>query len=191
MERTLAQYPTENRLIKLVCFGPESTGKTTLAFDIATYFGTMWVPEYMRTYLQKKWDEEKSTCQWEDLMPIAYGQMEWENYHAQRARNILVCDTNLLELMTYSQLYYNGRCPKEIEHYALRNTYDLYFLTAIDVPWQPDDLRDRPNDRPYMFEYFKKILEKHQKPYITLVGNPKERLQTAISAIHKIMKNYE
>ena len=54
MEKTLNQQPST--CLKVVLFGPESTGKTTLARQLANHFDTLWVPEYMREYLQEKWD---------------------------------------------------------------------------------------------------------------------------------------
>ena len=41
--------------IKVVLFGPESTGKTTLSRQLARYYNSVWVPEYARDYLQNKW----------------------------------------------------------------------------------------------------------------------------------------
>lgn len=38
---------------RIVIYGPESTGKTTLANDLANHYKTEWVPEYAREYLQK------------------------------------------------------------------------------------------------------------------------------------------
>jgi hypothetical protein len=34
-------------------FGPESTGKTTLAIQLADHYKTAWVPEFARDYLQE------------------------------------------------------------------------------------------------------------------------------------------
>ena len=70
--------------IKVVLFGPESTGKTTLAKQIARYYNSVWVPEYAREYLQKKWNNERKTCEQSDLLPIAIGQMEIENRSAKK-----------------------------------------------------------------------------------------------------------
>ena len=50
MEKTPKQ--TNCDCLKIVLFGPESTGKTTLAKQLAAHFNTEWVPEYMRTYLE-------------------------------------------------------------------------------------------------------------------------------------------
>jgi nicotinamide riboside kinase len=34
-------------------FGPESTGKTTLAIQLADHYKTAWVPEFARDFLQR------------------------------------------------------------------------------------------------------------------------------------------
>lgn len=48
MEETLKQQSSS--IIKVVLFGPESTGKTTLSEQLARYYSTVWVPEYAREY---------------------------------------------------------------------------------------------------------------------------------------------
>ncbi len=40
--------------LHVVVFGPESTGKTTLARELAEHYGTAWIPEYLREYLDVK-----------------------------------------------------------------------------------------------------------------------------------------
>ena len=52
MEKELEQQPAN--CIRVVLFGPESTGKTTLSTALAKYYNTAFVPEYAREYLQKK-----------------------------------------------------------------------------------------------------------------------------------------
>ena len=106
MEETLKQEPSN--LIKVVLFGPESTGKTTLSRQLAEHYGTLWVPEYAREYLQEKWNREQKTCEPKDLIPIAQGQIKMENEMTKKATNLLVCDTDLLETKVYSEAYYLG-----------------------------------------------------------------------------------
>jgi NadR type nicotinamide-nucleotide adenylyltransferase len=185
MEKTLEQQ-SENCL-KVVLFGPESTGKTTLAMALATHYRTKWVPEYMRTYLQKKWDESKLICTIEDLLPIATGQMLSENILSDLANEVLFCDTNLLEVKVYSEYYFDGLCPPEIEMAALLNNYDLYFLTYIDTPWEEDDLRDRQYDRSTLFRMFEKELVKLNLPHKILKGNNNTRLQAAIEVVDSLL----
>ena len=189
MEEKYKQEPSN--CIKVVLFGPESTGKTTLSRQLARYYNSVWVPEYAREYLQKKWNNERKTCEPDDLLPIAKGQIKLENKLAKKTESILICDTDLLETKVYSEAYYSGSCDPILEKYALENTYDLYFLTYIDTPWEADDLRDKPKDRVRMFEAFQDELIKNKRPYVLLKGNKKERLETAIKYIDKLLKNKE
>lgn len=186
MEEKLKQK--KSNCIKVVLFGPESTGKTTLSRQLARYFNSVWVPEYAREYLQDVWNNERRTCESKDLLPIAEGQMKLENELAQKTNSVLICDTDLLETKVYSEAYYLGTCDPILEQYALQNTYDLYFLTYIDVPWEADDLRDKPNERVRMFEAFENTLKRYNRPYVVLKGNKKERLEKAVNHIDELIK---
>lgn len=185
MEKQFKQEASD--LIKVVLFGPESTGKTTLSEQLARHYNTVWVPEYARTYLQQKWNNERKTCEPKDLLPIAEGQMRMENLLSQKTSKVLICDTDLLETKVYSEAYYLGHCDPILEKYALQNTYDLYFLTYIDVPWVGDDLRDKPNEREKMFYYFRDTLEKYNRNFVILKGDKNTRLQAAISHIDNLL----
>jgi NadR type nicotinamide-nucleotide adenylyltransferase len=186
MEEKYRQKPSD--IIKIVVFGPESTGKTTLSKQLARHYNTVWVPEYAREYLQNKWNNERKTCEPQDLLPIAQGQMRLENHLTKKATDILICDTDLLETKVYSEAYYLGYCDPVLEKYALENNYDLYILAYIDIPWEADDLRDKPDQREEMFRYFKDTLEKYDRNYILVEGDKKKRLETAIAHIDKLLK---
>ena len=175
---------TPKSVINVAILGAESTGKTTLCRDLAAHFGCPWVPEYMRTYLQAKWDKEHLTCTWEDLLPIAQGQIELENkLAAQAAQNsdssYLFCDTSLFELMVYSNWYY-GDCPDALTNAALTHHYDLILLTEVDIPWVADDLRDSPLQRDEISAYFESQLTRHQKPFHRIGGDRDERVQQVL-----------
>ena len=194
MEEKLKQKASE--LIKIVLFGPESTGKTTLSEQLARHYSSVWVPEYARNHLQDKWNNKRRTCEPEDLLPIAEGQIKSENALSKKASRILICDTDLLQTKVYSEAYYLGNCDPILEKYALANIYNLYFLTYIDVPWEIDDLRDKPNEREQMFLCFKDTLIKYNRNFIVLKGDRKTRLATAVEQIDKLLffshlKNYK
>ncbi|MBS9773951.1 MAG: ATP-binding protein [Tenacibaculum sp.] len=178
----------KSRIIKVVLFGVESTGKTTLSKQLAEHYETEWVPEYARDYLQKKWDKEHKICEKEDVIPIAIGQMTQENKLSKTANKVLICDTNLLQTKVYSEYYYNGFVEPELEEVALQNTYDIYLLTYIDTPWEKDDLRDKPNKREELFYVFEKTLIKYNKPYVVLKGDKNNRLKKAIEVIDKLLQ---
>ena len=77
MEENLKQLSSS--LVKVVMFGPESTGKTTLAKALAEHYNTQWVPEYAREYLEEKLKKTGEICAPEDIYPIALGQIKLEN----------------------------------------------------------------------------------------------------------------
>ncbi len=185
MEKKLRQQKAN--IIKVVLFGPESSGKTTLSIKLAHHYNTVWVAEYAREYLQNKWNNERKTCENSDLLPIAVGQMKLENKLVKKADKILICDTDLLETKVYSEEYYGGTVDPLLEKAAAENSYDLYLLTYIDTPWEADDLRDKPQERLEMFNAFENALKKYDRPYILLKGDKKIRLKTAIKAIDKLL----
>lgn len=181
------QFRNSNCL-RIVLYGPESTGKTTLAKALAAHYSAEWVPEFARDFLQKKWDEDKEVCTLQDLKEIAYGQLEEENKAALQTNDLLFCDTNILVTKVWSETHFSGYCAPEIEALVNATHYDLYLLTDIDVPWKKDDLRDRPKDRGLMANYFKEQLINYKVPFISISGNPTERLMQAIRHIDQLRR---
>ena len=171
---------TPKSVTKMTILGAESTGKTTLCRDLAAHFACPWVPEYMRIYLQDKWDNTQQTCTWEDLLPIAQGQIALENKLAQQAglNNVkyLFCDTSLFELMAYAHWYY-GDCPEALTKAALDHHYDLIMLTEVDIPWVADDLRDSPHEREAISAFFETMLNRYQIPFKKVGGSRPERVR--------------
>ncbi len=186
MEKALKQQA--NNIVKVVLFGPESTGKTTLSRQLAAHYNTLWVPEYAREYLQEKWENEQKVCEPQDLIPIAEGQMRLENDYTAKANKVLICDTDLLETKVYSEEYYGGFVDDLLDKAALENTYDIYFLTYIDTPWEADDLRDRPEQREEMFKAFEQALMNYNRPYVLLKGDKDTRFKKAIEVIDQLIK---
>lgn len=188
MEKNLKQK--QSAIIKIALFGPESTGKTTLAKQLAAHYKTAWAPEFARDYLQEKWDKSQLICDVNNMLPIAYGQTQLENEKLLIANKYLFCDTNLLVTKVFSEVYYSY-CDPLLDKAAQEHEYDLFFLTDIDVPWEKDDLRDTAEGRENVFEVFKQSLIDNKKPFITLSGDQKLRLNTAISIIDDLTKAKE
>tara|TARA_B100001250_G_scaffold392394_1_gene394158 strand:+ start:314 stop:874 length:561 start_codon:yes stop_codon:yes gene_type:complete len=172
---------------RIVIYGPESTGKTTLANDLASHYKTKCVPEYAREYLQKKWDLYKEKCSLDDLIKIALGQIKIENKMISKSNKFIFCDTNILVTKVWSETHFSGYCSPEIKNILKSVRYDYYFLTNLDVPWVKDDLRDRPYNRKEMFNYFKNQLNINKYKYSVVSGDREERLKKAILILDKIL----
>lgn len=186
---TTSEYSRDHAdgILKIVLYGPESTGKTTLAEQLAEHYQTEWVPEFMREYLEAKWEEKKEMISKSDLVPIAKGQLKSEKEKLSRAKKVLICDTNLLEIKVYSEYYYDGYCPEFIRREATKDGYDIYLLTYIDIPWEEDFLRDRPFNRKEIFDLFEDELRTQGFPYVIIKGTKEERLKKSIAVIDELL----
>ena len=188
MEEKLKQISDRNsNCIKVVLYGPESTGKSSLAKELAKYYDTVYVEEFSRSYAETKAKDNLELTK-KDVLPIAVGQMHSENEQLKNANRVLICDTDLLETKVYSEFYYNGFCPDLVQKYAQKNTYDLYFLTYIDILWEADGIRDQPNKRLQMFTAFEQALIDSKKRYCIVKGSFEERLSICITQIDELIK---
>ncbi len=184
MEKNYQQGDSDS--IKIVLFGPESTGKSTLAQQLAAHYNTVFVPEYSRIYAEMQMLCNKPLTK-DDVMEIAYGQLKLETELAPEAHKILFCDTDLLETKVYSEMYYDGYCPPQLEDFANEKTCDLYLLTFVDLPWVADNIRDKPQGREEHFNIFEATLNSYKKPYAIIKGNKDERLQNAIQIVDELL----
>ncbi|MDP5078610.1 MAG: ATP-binding protein, partial [Nonlabens sp.] len=104
----------------------------------------------------------------------------------QQGHQLLICDTDLLETLVYSKAYFD-MVPKSIAKLAQNDHVDLYLLMDIDIPWEADDLRDRPDQRESLFTLFENELISRNKKYVLVSGTASERLATAIAAIDSLL----
>jgi len=184
MEKNYQQGDSD--CIKIVLFGPESTGKSTLAQQLSEHYNTVFVPEYSRIYSEMQMLCNKPLTK-DDVVEIAHGQLKLETELIPKANKILFCDTDLLETKVYSEMYYDGYCPPQLEDFANKETCDLYLLTYIDLPWVADNIRDKPQGREEQFNIFEATLKKYNKSYEIIKGNEVERLQNAIQVVDKLL----
>lgn len=177
--------------LKRVClFGPESTGKSTLAGELAAHFGTVAVQEYARTYLEARsarGDTQPVPIDYADMERIARGQVASEEALARQASRILICDTDVLLTQVWSEVLF-GRCAPWIHEEARRRTYDLTLLMDTDVPWVADPVRYLPGDRAGFFARCEQALAQVGRTAVVLRGSWQERRQTAIEAVTALLQ---
>jgi NadR type nicotinamide-nucleotide adenylyltransferase len=169
---------TGRMIRKIAITGPESTGKSMLAEQLAAHYQTVWVPEYAREYLEilgKPYVES-------DILQIARGQLSAESALLVPANRYLFCDTELLVTKIWSEVKYN-RCNPWILETIEAHRYDLYLLCDIDLPWQYDPLREHPDQRQFLFDLYHNELKNRRYPFAVVRGTGPDRLENAIQII--------
>ena len=165
-------------------FGPESTGKSTLASALSRRFGTVAVREYARGYLEAL----GRPCEVEDMLPIAQGQVAAEEAMARHARRVLFCDTDPLATTLWSEALF-GRCDGPILEIAGARRYDLTLLLDLDLPWVKDPVRYQPDEaaRRSFFASCQEALERRGRDYLVIRGDHSERLAAATQAVDALI----
>jgi NadR type nicotinamide-nucleotide adenylyltransferase len=176
------------RPTRVVLIGPECTGKTRLAGELAALYGVPWSREFAREYV----DRHGATLSYADVDPIGRGQKHGEDVAIARAvaeaAPLVVLDTDLASTAVYSRHYY-GDCPPWIEEEAARRLGELYLLHHIDVPWVADGRqREQPERRPELFERFRATLAGAGARVVPIRGAWDERRRRAVQAIDALLQ---
>ncbi len=177
--------------VKRICIvGAESTGTTTLSQDLAVHYRTTWVPEYGRSYSEKKLARAGSmnaiTWSTDDFIHIARTQLLKENEAARNANQILICDTDALATVVWHERYM-GHWSEQVAVISNERRYDLYILTDCDIPFVQDGTRDGEHMRQWMTARFQEVLTQRGEKWILVSGSRAARLRSAITAIDPLL----
>src|SRR5688572_30111190 len=98
--------PSDSRdVIRVVLVGAESTGKTTLAKQLADHYRTARVPEYGRPYWEGLLPSATAAYTTLDFVHIAESQQRMEGMLARHANRVLICDTDAFTTWLWHELY--------------------------------------------------------------------------------------
>lgn len=168
-------------MIRIAITGPESTGKSTLAEQLAIHFKCPWVPEYARDFLLRT----NGNYTFEDLDAIALGQLEaWKKHHSEQ---LCIYDTEMLVMKIWSEFKYHQLSPFIANAFQTQKI-DLYLLCKPDIEWEEDELREHPELRHELFELYFNELQHHNLPFVVIEGQKEERVNNAINAIFQRLK---
>lgn len=167
---------------RISLFGPESTGKSTMAAELARHFHTVPVMEFARELL----NPQQGVCRESDIPLIARGQAAAEETLARHANKLLLCDTDPLLTCVWSEFLF-GSCPPELLRAAQARRYDLTLLLDIDLPWVDDQQRFFSHRRAEFFARCRQVLTEAGRRYVTIRGNGTARLEACASAIGDLL----
>lgn len=170
----------ENKVLKVCFYGPESTGKSTLAKEMADRFHTIFAPEVSREIL----DSNNFTLQ--DIEQVGRAQTERIQSLEKVANRLLICDTDILTTRIYSR-HYLGEAPQLLDELEKEIRFDRYYLFNIDVPWISDGLRDLGNQREYMMELFRRELELRNIKPVHVTGDYEQRAALVEADLRRLL----
>ena len=173
-----------SNILKIAITGPESTGKSLMAQQLADYYATVWVPEYARIHLLNL----ERPYNYTDILEIAQKQKTSEKIFETLAKKILFADTELLVTKIWCDIKYKN-CHSWIIDELRKQDYDLYLLMDVDLPWKYDPLREHPDRRKYLFDYYKDELRKHNFNYRIVSGLNENRFNNALRFVEEIKNN--
>ena len=136
-------------MFKVGIIGPESTGKSTLARYLARRYKGTCVPEYARTYVERKGTTEVT---YDELCDIARYQIEEMKSLCSVSgsglfsdNEVVFFDTELIVTKVWFE-YAFGRVPEWLNENIHRYPMDVYLLTYPDLLWIPDSARSNGSD---------------------------------------------
>lgn len=164
--------------------GAESTGKTTLAADLAADlaaagYRATWVPEALRDWCQA----QGRTPRADEQDAIARAQHE-RVMAAAATHEVVVTDTTALMTAVYSELLFGDTRLHALAAQWHRSTVQLTLLTALDLPWVADGhQRDGPQVREPVDRALRALMDRHGIAYTRIDGQGPARLARARAAM--------
>jgi NadR type nicotinamide-nucleotide adenylyltransferase len=160
---------------RIAILGAESSGKSTLAGALAARYNTVWVPEYLREFVELHARVPHEV----DQADIARIQREREDAAAKNASEFLFCDTTPLMTGVYSRHYW-GRVDARTALLERRHDYAFTLVTAPDSPWEADGLqRDSEQVRQAVHERLVGLLREREIAFLLVSGSLQQRVLQA------------
>ena len=164
--------------MRVAITGPESSGKTTLTKALAE--AVNWTPiyEFSRKYLS----ETDGKYEFDDLEKIAEG-------HYQQILSFpgnVVVDTDFIVMKVWSDVRF-GITAERIQELIVKDLFDLHIVCMPDIPWEPDPLRENPEDRDVLLDHYLRELKNSRKLFVCVSGTHQERMNKALKEISKLL----
>lgn len=169
---------------RVVLFGAESTGKSTLAVSLARNFDTLHVPEYGRIY-----DANRKGAVWtkRDFEAIVRGHEAMRAAIAPEAGYLLFEDTDPLLTRVWEEYLLGETAAYEQRH----RLADLYLLLDPDIPWLDDGTRYQgdPAARERFHLRCRQLLEEVGANWRPITGSNTERLSRCLAAVDELARS--
>jgi nicotinamide riboside kinase len=168
--------------VKIALLGAESTGKSTLAHELAAHLrregrNVAVADEVLREWCRRERREPRPEEQ------LAIGEEQERRVDAAAAgADIVLADTTALMVAIYGGMLFPDH---PLLDFALRRqrTYDLTLVTGLDLPWVDDGLHRDAASRERVDELVRTLLDRAGVAYRVVYGTGRDRLRNALAAL--------
>jgi nicotinamide riboside kinase len=168
---------------RIALLGAESTGKTTLARELAAHLcahglRAVAVPEALRAWCDRAGRAPRP----EEQLAIAQQQEADVDAAAQQAEFVIADTTALMVAIYGGMLFEDGA----LYRFALerQSRYDASLVTGLDLPWIADGLqRDAAQPREPVDALVRSLLARAEVRYQVVYGMGPQRLHAALVAL--------
>lgn len=198
--------------LRVVIVGAESTGKSTLAANLARHFRqqpgllsrTRQVAEFGREHSQDKLAIARARARQAGLPLPGPDQLDWnssefefiarrqnaqENAAARQSGPILICDTDAFATGLWHERYMGTPSPALAPLATPASPHRLYLLSDVQaVPFTQDGLRDGEHIRDWMHGRFEQALADSGHAWRRVSGNEQQMLAQAIAHIDEHLR---
>lgn len=170
--------------LRIVITGPESSGKSTLTRHLGATFDLPFALEYARDHLEEHGPEYS----YEQLCAMARRHLAYQQKHVPPQTPVGLFDTDLINYKIWFEEVF-GRCPESIIAGIRNESQHAYLLCAPDLPWEPDPLRENPNDRQRLFDRHLAEITRLRRPVEIIQGTGQPRQAAAEAALKQLVGN--
>jgi nicotinamide riboside kinase len=175
MDKRKFRYPY------IVITGPESTGKTELAAQLAQSLNCKWIPELSRHYIANL----GRPYQYNDVEQIARLQIARFTDELLPESAFAVFDTGLIITKVWFDVVYK-KCPDWLIEAIQQQPKVFHLVCNTDLPWIADPVRENGGlMREKLLQIYQQELSNFGFPFALVSGTDEQRLQNALTILDK------
>lgn len=168
--------------MRIVITGAESSGKSTLTEHLARTLNLPFALEYARYYLEQygpDYDLQR-------LTRLSELHQQYQRAEVSDDAPLGVFDTDLINYKIWAEVVF-GCCPDVISAGIAQESSHVYLLCKPDLPWEPDPLRQNPDDREQLYRRHLQEIKRLGRPFEIVEGAGELRLTNADAAVKRLI----
>lgn len=167
--------------LKVVILGTESTGKTTLTENLATYFNCSKVLEAGRDLIP-----DSNVFSIDDLYLVAREHAKHIDEAATDNSALVIIDTDIHITRSYCKYAFEKELEVSEDIYR-SNKAQLYLYLNNDVEYYQDGTRLSKEERDQLDAFHRQVIREANLPVVEITGSWDERFQQAVDHIRSLL----